>query len=153
MSYPEYQKNKTGFNRSQNQRSSYSKPEIETPKFDFENITVELFSKTAESYAIECSKDKGKNKSTQLRRFYDEIVMWEERSQTIESFKNNLPFIYMIKWKVAYAVGRNNIDEVYQHMMYGVIDGIKENNPKTLKNAKLFLEAFMGYYKDRRGDQ
>ena len=147
MSYPEYKKSKP-----YNQSSTYEKKQIEPEKFDFENVTIELFSSKAENYAIECSKSKNSNKSTQLRRFYNELVMWEERSQTAEAFKNNLPFIYMIKSKVAYAKGRKNIDDVYQQMMYGVINGIKENNPKTLKNTKLFLEAFMGYYKELRKD-
>lgn len=117
--------------------------------FDFKNITVDLFSTTAKKYADMCAKASAKtNKSTQLRRFYNELVLWAERSDTSEKYVENLPFIYMIKSKVAYAVGRGTVDENFQAMMTGVINGIKAEDIKTLKHAKLFLEAFMGYYKE-----
>ena len=130
------------------------------PIFDFEHITTDLFSNKAQEYAKICSNpinkknkpDNKLNKGTQLRRFYDEVVLWTERSDTADKFRNNLPFIYMIKSKVAYAYGRELVDENFRNLMFGVIDGIKENNIKTLKNAKLFLEAFMGFYKELKGD-
>ena len=160
--YPRPQGGHSNYNKG----SSTIQPSLqikikEPPTFNFEMIEVSLFSDKAENYAKICSEpinkkgklDKKLNKATQLRRFYDELVLWAERTDTPEKFKNNLPFIYMIKSKVAYAVGRDLVDENYKNMMYGVINGIKENNPKTLKNAKLYLEAFMGFYKGFRGDE
>lgn len=159
--YPRPQGGNTNYNKGYSPTQQPLQPQINKPPvFDFENISVQLFSGEAEKYAEICSEpinkqgklDKKLNKATQLRRFYDELVLWAERTDTPEKFKNNLPFIYMIKSKVAYAVGRELVDENYQNMMYGVINGIKENNYKTLKNAKLYLEAFMGFYKGIRGN-
>lgn len=117
--------------------------------FDFKNITVDLFSTTAQKYAEICAQANARmNQSTQLRRFYNELLLWAERSDTPEKYAENLPFIYMIKSKVAYAVGRETVDKHFQTMMTGVINGIKADDIKTLKHAKLFLEAFMGYYKE-----
>ena len=153
--------NRSNFSKPPFQKNSLEKdnyvPEISANKpLDFENITVDLFSSTPKKYAEICTRPKNKkgrddsklNKGTQLRRFYDEFVMWTERSETDEKFKENLPFIYMIQSKVSYAVGRELVDENYKNMMCNIINGIKENNPKTLKNAKLFLEAFMGFFKE-----
>lgn len=123
----------------------------DTVSFDFINPTVDLFDTTAHEFAYKCSCSI-LNKSTQVRRFYDELVLWTDRSKG-ENFKKNLPFIYMIRSKVAYAFGRKLVDTEFQKMMFGIINGIKENNPETLTNAKLFLEAFMGYFKSYRGDK
>ena len=117
------------------------------------NINPELYAGIAESMAREVSTKgvedgnrKGRNKPTQLRRFYDELVMMHDKvEQNPESFDDLLPFIKMLKAKVAYAMGRGNVDSNYKGMMDKVIDGVSSG--KELRQAKLFLEAFMGFYK------
>lgn len=129
------------------------------PDFDLKTITKELFDATAHEcakvIAFDGTKNDGTpkesvNTATQLRRFYDEFEMWNERTIDEEAFKNNVPFIYMMKSKVAYALGRKNIDETYQKFFNKLVDKVDENNIQTLRNAKLFLEAFMGFYKQYR---
>lgn len=85
-----------------------------------------------------------KNKSTQLRKFYDELCMWNEKKNPL---KENLPFIRMLHAKVAYARGRDHVDIYFEQMFSHVINQITVDAPETLKHAKLFIEAFMGFYK------
>ncbi|MBU3696535.1 MAG: type III-A CRISPR-associated protein Csm2 [Dechloromonas sp.] len=93
-----------------------------------------------------------KNKSTQLRKFYDELVMWHDKvtfEQGSESkalkYKELAPFIKMLNAKVAYARGRDHVDLCFEKLFSHVIRQIAD--PDTLKHAKLFMEAFMGFYK------
>ena len=97
----------------------------------FENIklgtpTADLFDSIADAAAQKISAgsknerggDNGKNKSTQLRKFYDEVVMWDQRIKTNpNNFDEYLPLIRMINAKVAYAKGRNLVDETYFQLM------------------------------------
>ena len=96
--------------------------------------------------------DGRKNKSTQLRRFYDELVMWHERvhfertpQEREAKFQEMAPFIQMLVAKVAYAKGRDHVDECFETLFAHVIRQISDAD--TLRNAKLFMEAFMGFYK------
>ena len=93
-----------------------------------------------------------KNKSTQLRKFYDELVMWFDKVQlerTNEAkatkYTEIAPFVKMMNAKVAYARGRDHVDECFEQMFSHLIRQI--NDAETLKHAKLFMEAFMGFYK------
>ena len=133
-----------------NQKQSnvnYNKSE-QLPTFSLDAVTTELFDTTADKTASIISNSKVNN-SSQLRRFYDELLLWYERANVDdEAFKSTLPFIYMMKSKVAYAVGRNNVDKNFQAFMNNLINQIKDT--KTLKNAKLFMEAVMGFYKQYR---
>lgn len=129
-----------------------------------------LFSEVASDFAQEvfmegCKNDKGvfvqnkdgqpqqqKNNSTQLRRFYDELVMWFERvhfERTPDDRKKKYdevaPFIQMLVAKAAYAKGRKHIDATFEQMFAHVIRQI--NDADSLRHAKLFMEAFMGFYK------
>ena len=133
--------------------------------FNVKNLTPELFDKTAENWAkrIAFESDENgnilkdsrgterlsKNMPTQLRRFYDELVMWDERGAKPNSdFNSILPFVYMMKSKVAYARGRGNVDKTFQNFINKMIGQITDQ--KTLNNAKLFMEAMMGFYKQYR---
>jgi len=93
-----------------------------------------------------------KNKSTQLRRFYDELVMWHEKVAFEQSadkkrgkYRELAPYVKMMKAKVAYARGRDHVDESFEKLFAHVITQI--DSPETLQHAKLFMEAFMGFYK------
>ena len=132
-----------------NQYSQQKNNQVEIPQFDFNHPTPELFSQTAEDWAKKCyvNANSNTNAGTQIRRFYDELILWNEKCTTQQIFQENLPYIRMIKSKVAYAKGRDIIDVNYKALMDGIINAIQGNNVKTLKNAKLFLEAFTGYFK------
>lgn len=115
-----------------------------------ERKSSEIFSEIAKQAAEEIKSNANVNKSTQLRKFYDELAMWNERVQLAQADKlakfNELePFIKMLKAKVAYAKGRKHIDDKFMAIFNQTINEIK--CPQTLKEAKLFMEAVMGYCK------
>ena len=117
-------------------------------------VPVELFADIAQDKAITVAQAGGgrKNKSTQLRKFYDELVLWFdkvhlERTKEAKASKYTevAPFIKMMNAKVAYAKGRDHVDECFEQMFSHLIRQITDAD--TLKHAKLFMEAFMGFYK------
>ena len=85
-----------------------------------------------------------------MRKFYDELAMWNERVQLAREnkeakFQELAPFIKMLKAKVAYAEGRKHIDKNFSDVFNRCIDQV--NNAETLRDAKLFMEAVMGFCK------
>ena len=110
---------------------------------------IDLFSKTAENTAqsIANSGNQRMNKATQLRGFYDEILNWEQRSRQLkeEDFKQQLPLIHMLIAKVAYAGARGNVSQEFEMLIRNCITQVTDK--ATLRNCKLFFEAFMGFYK------
>ncbi|QLB13185.1 CRISPR-associated protein Csm2 [Bisgaardia hudsonensis] len=125
---------------------------IEKIKFG-SNKSENIFSDIAEKSAEKIKMRKGKyNKTTQLRKFYDELSMWNEKVQQSKDKKGKenkynelIPFIKMLKAKVAYAESREYVDEQFRQIFNKCIDQI--NSPETLRDAKLFMEAVMGYCK------
>lgn len=73
--------------------------------------------------------------------------MWEQRTLRMspEEFKEHLPLIRMLNAKVAYAKGRKLVDENFFTLMRHCL-GQVEDYP-SLRQCKLFLEAFMGFFK------
>jgi len=92
------------------------------------------------------SNDRG-NKPAQIRQFYDELVMWEEkvRQSREERFQEFLPFIRMLNAKAAYAQGRGHVDDNFTALIARCLEQV--DSAKTLRNFKLFFEAFLGFYK------
>jgi CRISPR-associated protein Csm2 len=89
------------------------------------------------------------NKPSQLRQFYDELVMWEEKArQDPERFAELLPLIRMLNAKAAYAEGRRHVDRNFAVLMGHCIGQVEDY--ETLRNFKLFFEAFLGFYKLER---
>lgn len=117
-------------------------------------VPVDLFADIAQEKAAKVYEAGAgrKNKSTQLRKFYDELVMWfdkvhlERTKETKASkYAEVAPFIKMMNAKVAYARGRDHVDECFEQMFSHLIRQISDAD--SLKHAKLFMEAFMGFYK------
>lgn len=112
-------------------------------------VEPSLFASVAEEKAkkISTENDHGKlNKSTQLRKFYDEIISFRQRLQECpEDFAAIHPYIQMVKAKVAYAKGRNLVSEGYRQMLNECIDQVARVEDFMVMAS--FLEAFMGYYK------
>ncbi len=110
----------------------------------------ELFNKTANEAAKEVASGGDRvNKSTQLRKFYDEVVLWDNKVLLHpEKFDEYLPFIRMLNAKVAYAEGRKLVDHNFVSLLN---NGLKQVIcAETLHTFKLFMEAFMGFYKQER---
>lgn len=150
--------------------------EINPPKcemlasIDLSRPNINLFNETAQSIAKEMAypellnwnkknraweikHDKNINKITQLRKFYDEVCMWEAKSKDINVFSENLPFIKMLNAKVAYARSREYVDDKFVVMIAGCLSQINETNDegiKKFKNFRTFFEAFYGFYRAER---
>jgi CRISPR-associated protein Csm2 len=112
-------------------------------------LDPELFNQTAKTAAEKIAQDQKTNKPTQLRRFYDELVLWETRaSQQPGKFAEFLPFIRMINAKAAYAEGRKLVNADFVSLIRHTLAEVRD--PETLNHCKLFWEAFMGFYKQVR---
>lgn len=129
-------------------------PEINTADIRLgSEISDLLYADIAEAKAkflAENSRDA--NKGTQLRRFYDELNLWNEKVNSVSGqderqarYKEFAALIKMLNAKVAYARGRKHVDENFEKLLRHVIGQVKD--PATLAQAKLFMEAFMGFYK------
>jgi len=131
---------------------------IDTSEIQLKDINADIFDRIAKNAAITIAANTKSNKPTQLRRFYDEIVMWDQKASSIteknpEKFAEYLPFIRMLNAKVAYAEGRKNsghglVDNNYSILISECLKQV--DSPKTLRTFKLFMEAFMGFYKQER---
>lgn len=92
---------------------------------------------------------KSENNPTQLRRFYDEIILWETRvAQQPDRFEDFLPFIRMLNAKAAYAQGRKLVDQSFVDLLRHTLAEVKD--PDSMSTCKRFWEGFMGYYKLER---
>ena len=148
----------TGF---QGRPGGYSDRRDEAPRITLattdirlKDIPSTLFSDIAHEAALTVREGSGRdsNKSTQLRKFYDELVMWFEKVHfertPIEreaKYTEVAPFIQMLVAKVAYAKGRGHVDDNFEKLFAHLIRQISD--VESLKHAKLFMEAFMGFYK------
>jgi len=118
---------------------------------DEDHLPADLFDEVARHAAKQVAGDarNQKNKPSQLRQFYDELVMWEEKVQRDESrFREYLPFIRMLNAKAAYAEGRKHVDQNFVDLMHHCLGQV--DDAQALRNFKLFFEAFMGFYKVER---
>ena len=147
-------------NRQRRGYGSENLPVLDTSKIELANVDAELFNAVAQETAqtLAASGEKT-NQPTQLRRFYDEIVMWDNRaSMHPKKFEEYLPFIRMLNAKAAYAHGRNNekklnpgkglVDQNYVALLSHCLKQVDDD--KTMRNFKLFMEAMMGFYKQER---
>ena len=108
-----------------------------------------LFDTLAENVARALDQEAGrsaKNKSTQLRRFYDELVAWQERiNGDDEKFKQYEAFIRMLNAKVAYAKGRNLVGDEFERWFRNCIKST--TSAKALDHFRLHFEAVLGFLK------
>ena len=76
-------------------------------KFKKGEMPDDIFSDIASEAADEIASSSGANKSTQLRKFYDELVMWhdkvhnEQKENRDAKYRELAPYIKMINAKVA----------------------------------------------------
>lgn len=112
-------------------------------------LDPELFSTRAEQLAKSIgTEDEKKNKSTQLRRFFDEINRLNTQAQTDTENLNwhmILPRVHMVVAKTAYAQGRNLVTASFVNLLKESINQIKEKD--DLQVFANFFESFMGFYK------
>jgi len=116
-----------------------------------------LFDKDAEDIAkkldASAQADRGgkeKNKSTQIRRFYDELVGWQERiDSNEEKYKQYEAFVKMLNAKVAYAKGRNLVTQDFVDWFGACLRQVSD--ARTLNHFRLHFEAMLGFLKAIRG--
>lgn len=127
-----------------------------TPAIDLDGVVLKpregggldpkLFDQTAQRIAASIADNQRGNKPAQIRQFYEELVMWEERvRQQPGSFEEFLPFIRMLNAKAAYAEGRQHVDGNFKAFIAHCLGQVDDAD--TLRNFKLFFEAFLGFYK------
>ncbi|MCC6657597.1 MAG: type III-A CRISPR-associated protein Csm2 [Rhodocyclaceae bacterium] len=113
----------------------------------------DLFDSKAENVARALDQEAGrsnKNKSTQIRRFYDELVGWQERiAGDDEKFKQYEAFIRMLNAKVAYAKGRGLVGDEFERWFRECIKSTP--NAQALDHFRLHFEAVLGFLKALRG--
>ena len=94
------------------------------------------------------------NKSTQLRKYYDELSMWDDKihraADKNAEYQKSAPYIHMLRAKVAYASNRKSsgtplVDEYFVRIFNHIINQI--DSAETLHHAKLFYEAMLGFRK------
>ncbi|MDX9745945.1 MAG: type III-A CRISPR-associated protein Csm2 [Syntrophales bacterium] len=116
----------------------------------FSNIAEQVAQKIAESGQTR-TKDGNirldRNKRTQIRKFYDEVV---RLNGTVKSnpddWDNVLPYINMLIAKAAYAKGRNRlVTDEFVNLLKGCIEQVE--TPRDLDVFANFFESFMGFYR------
>lgn len=118
-------------------------------QFGSDSPSGDLFDTLAEEVAKELDQAKDKfNKPTQIRRFYDELVGWQQRIKTDEDFKKYEAFIRMMNAKVAYAKGRELVDANFELWFRACIGATK--GAKGLEHCRLHFEAVLGFLKALR---
>ena len=113
-------------------------------------LNPKIFSDIAEAAAKRISQNGDKqNKSTQLRKYYDELSMWDDKihraADKNAEYQKTAPYIHMLKAKVAYALGREHVDKHFMDVFNKIIGQI--DSAETLHHAKLFYEAMLGFRK------
>ena len=112
---------------------------------NLKKLSDNIFSDIAEAAAKHISSP-NQNKASQIRKFYDELAMWDEKIHRNKAeYDKSAPFIHMLKAKVAYAKGRGHVDANFVAIFNRLIDQISD--PQTLRHAKLFFEAMLGFRK------
>lgn len=127
---------------------------MDLQKIKLDHLADNIFSEVAKEAAdfISPSSERGRtdvNKSTQLRKFYDELMMWHDKvlfakdQDRQAAYVQAAPFIQMLKAKAAYSLGRKYVNENFVKVFNQIISQI--NSPDTLKHAKLFFEAVLAF--------
>ena len=120
-------------------------------KFKKGEMPDDIFSDLASEAADHIALSGNTNKTTQLRKFYDELVMWhdkihnEQKENREAKYKELAPYIKMLNAKVAYACGRKLVNDDFRNLFSHCIRQI--DDPETLKHCKLFMEALIGFRK------
>jgi len=135
------------FSNSHRNSRDRESPVLNVLPIQFADRKPDLFDEIANQTAIMIADSGNKNKSTQLRKYYDELCMWHQKiEQDKQKYVEYLPLIKMLNAKVAYARGRDLVDDNFVKLMRHCLGQLNEN-VESFKTCKLFFEAFMGFYK------
>lgn len=135
----------------QQRRDEPHVPDIDLSRVRFgAALDAQVFNEVAQRCAKTISEGNQRcNKPSQLRRFYDELLMWVAKvEQAPKRFDEYRPFILMLNAKAAYAKGRELVDANFVALLDHCLR--QAEDARTLGQVKLFLEAFLGFYKAER---
>jgi CRISPR-associated protein Csm2 len=117
-------------------------------------INMDLFSGHAEEWARAVCKsglnDRGtldRNKSSQIRKFYDDALRFSERLKAGDDYGTLLPYLKMLNAKAAYAEGRKLVTAEFRSFISQSLEYVAHDDPGSYDIFLTFFEAFMGYYK------
>lgn len=143
-------------------------------KINLTQIDHQLFDQTAQAIATALSEPykitedkktkqltrkplRDANKSSQIRRFYEDILNWETQlnqsrneQERNEKYRQLLPMIKMLNAKVAYAYGRDTVDEQFRAFIQHCIRQLEPDQPDSFKHFKLLFEAVIGFMKNTK---
>lgn len=111
-------------------------------------IDPDLFSSRAELLAKEILEESSNktNKLTQIRKFYDEILRFNNIVKTNPNeFDNLLPYLKMLNAKAAYAMGRDLVSKGFKDFISTSLYQV--NDKDDFEVFSELFEAFIGYYK------
>lgn len=111
--------------------------------------SADMFDQLAEKIAANFVQRDRVNAPSQIRRFYDELVRYDDRHRAnrkgTEAFRRDLPFIRMISAHVAYARQRKLVDDGFMKFVQACIR--KVESPDDLSNFRTLFEAVIGFIK------
>ncbi len=118
-------------------------------------INPEIFSSHADEWAkkvcesgLEERRDKktgevkkvlGKNKISQIRKFYDQVLRFSSDLKSGEDYKMILPYLKMLNAKAAYAEGRKLVTGEFKNFIKMSVGHLSEDNPNDFE---LFASFF-----------
>ena len=107
---------------------------------------ADMFDKDAQTIAFALANGSS-NKSSQIRRFYDELLRYKSQVRDDAGLKTALPFIRMLNARAAYAGSRKPplVDKGFQEFLRTLLDQVKDKD--TLRNACTTFEAVIGFRK------
>ncbi len=113
---------------------------------DIAEQEAERIAKAGQGTGRDARRNLEKNKRTQLRKFYDEVV----RLNTIvkgkpEEWEIVLPYINMLIAKAAYALGRKLVTDEFVNFIKECVAQVQA--PEDFDVFTNFFESFMGFYR------
>jgi len=137
--------------------------DVKQEYFDGEFIRADLFSDVAEK-AVDCIKtstredgrDRRENprkkpSSTQIRKFYEEVLNLKDILDNGKDFKEILPYFKMLKAKANVAYQRDVINTNFKRFIDENVDYVGDDE-KKFKVFCTFFEAVVAYAKGKIKD-
>jgi len=110
----------------------------------------EIFSQKAAELSEKLAKDQRKNKRTQLRRFYDELLRLDQdaRQQGEEKWPHILARVHLLIPKAAYAERRGLVSKEFVEFIKSSV--LQTKTKEDLGVFATLFEAIMGFYNQDR---
>jgi CRISPR type III-A-associated protein Csm2 len=125
-------------------------------QFDLKNLRAEVLSEHAQTFAERLCENDRKNKYTQVRKFYTQLVelylivfnISDEVGRQKKFNEINLK-IHLLVPHASYAKARDLVSDDFLNFIKNLVRQI--DSPETLEHAKYVFEAVLGFYKNIKG--